>query len=104
MVLDERRQKLELGGQLKQSRRKARTLAGRLQDVPLDEVMTRLGYGGERHVGGTLYRDEHGRAIVAVENEQAKHVGRIVARNSVDLVLHVCNVRDEQCLTAHDSA
>lgn len=102
-VLDERRQKIELNGRVKQLGREVQTLTGRLQDVPLVEVMHKLGYAGEQRDQAMLYRDAQGRVALTINDNQAMHGAELVARNSIDLVLHMRNVHQGQEATDRDA-
>lgn len=102
-VLDERRQRIELGGRLDEAGRQAQALAARLQDVPLVEVMRALGYDGERRGPVALYRDAQGMVALSILDNQVSHGGEVVARNSIDLVLHMRNVHEGQEATDRDA-
>lgn len=68
----------------------ARQYHDRLSDIPLHEVMERLGYGNERQGGAYVYRDGQGQVALRVE-EQNMFDGRnqLVCRNSLDLAVHM---------------
>lgn len=66
-------------------------LAGRLSDVPLVEVLERLGYGpGEERGVARAYFDEAGRVAMTVRGQSAvDHGAGAEFRNSLALVSHV---------------
>jgi hypothetical protein len=85
-LLVERHEKLELS-------KLARERGDRLSDIPLTEVMTALDYHGERRGEAVLYRTRDGRLSMTVTDSEARNFeGRVVCRNSVDLVLFMENV------------
>lgn len=68
----------------------AREYHERLADIPLHEVMQRMGYGNERQGEAHVYRDAQGQ--VALKIEQQKMFDRrnqLICRNSLDLVVHM---------------
>lgn len=94
------RENLDLKRDLFLAREEAAGLGGRLEgldsrlrDVPLTEVMTRLDYHGERRGDAVVYRTRDGRASMTVTDSEARNYeGRVICRNSVDLVLFMENV------------
>jgi hypothetical protein len=67
-------------------------LSGRVTDIPLEDVMARLGYGREQEGHEFLYRDGAGQ-VSAFVNDQTLYDAqeRVLARNSVEVVLHIRN-------------
>jgi hypothetical protein len=83
--LVERHEKFELS-------KLARERGDRLRDIPLTEVMTALDYHGERRGEAVLYRARDGKVSMTVTDTEARNFeGRVICRNSVDLVLFMEN-------------
>ena len=62
----------------------------RLSDVPLHEVMGRMGYRGERQGEAHVYRNTRGQAAIRIEGQKAEDYQRLeVSRNSLDLVVRM---------------
>jgi len=96
-LLDERndlqRQVLVAQHEKFEALRLARERGDRLSDIPLTEVMTALDYHGERRGEAVLYRARDGRVSMTVTDGEARNFeGRVVCRNSVDLVLFMENI------------
>lgn len=98
-VLDERHQNSELKGRVEGLGREVQRLARRFADVPLVEVMHKLGYAGEQRDQATLYRDAQRQVALTIRANEAVHGEQVVARNSIDLVLHVGNVHQGREVT-----
>jgi hypothetical protein len=66
----------------------AQELGTRLRDIPLVEVMQRLGYGqGELQGQSHIYRDTQGDVAMTIAGQEAfDHQQRLICRNSIDLV------------------
>lgn len=77
----------------------ARERGERLSDIPMPEVMERMGYDGERHGEAHVYRGEGNVVAMRIEQQKAfDSQGRLICRNSLDLVVHMRrnNEGDEQ--------
>jgi hypothetical protein len=62
----------------------------RLSDIPLHEVMQRMGYRGERDGEAHVYRDGRGQVAIKIEQQQAVDFHRHQTyRNSLDLVVQI---------------
>lgn len=71
----------------------ARERGDRLRNVPLTEVMTALDCHGERRGEAVLYRARDGGVSMTVTDEEARNYeGKVICRNSLDLVLFMENV------------
>lgn len=69
---------------------RARDYQERLSDIPMPEVMERLGYEGERHGEFHVYRGERNEAAMIIERQKAfDHRREIICKNSLDLVVHM---------------
>lgn len=68
----------------------AREHCDRLTDIPMPDVMDRLGYASEQQGEAHVYRDTQGRVAIHVEQQRAfdRH-GQLICSNSLDLVVHV---------------
>ncbi|HEV7889435.1 MAG TPA: MobV family relaxase [Pyrinomonadaceae bacterium] len=83
-AVGERDERLRLAGV------KIGELEARRRDVPLQEVMARLGYRGEERADRIVYLSAEGRVAMTLINGQAlDHAQRVVARGSLELVEHV---------------
>ena len=82
-VLKEQRMKLDFSAE-------ARKYSDRLTDIPMPEVMEKLGYDGERQGEAHLYRGEGDVVAMKIERQQAfDNHGQLICRNSLDLVMHM---------------
>lgn len=88
---------------LKESEKTERfaTLAGQLQerlsDIPLPDVMDRMGYRGEQVGEGIVYRDVQLRVALSIRGREVSDAeGRVVCRNSIDLVCHMRNEHEQE--------
>ena len=91
------RRDVEAGRALAEQREKTRILglrnrelAARLEDIPMPEVMDRLGYEGERRADRTVYRDEEDQVsmyIITAENRAYDVEQNLRAASSIDLVV-----------------
>jgi hypothetical protein len=62
----------------------------RLSDIPLPEVMERMGYRAERDGKAHVYRDTQGQDVIVIEGHKAQDNRRLeVSRNSIDLVVRM---------------
>lgn len=75
-----------------------RGLGERLTDIPMPEVIDRLGYGpGERQGEALVYRGEQGQVAMSVREQRAHDGNReLICRNSLDLVHHMVSVNEGQ--------
>lgn len=89
------RQNLELKNKLSEQSaqylhlmKQAYKLRDRLSDIPLKEVMERLGYQGSRQKDETVYRLRDGQTRIAITNENAVYdqEDRLICENSIGLV------------------
>jgi Plasmid recombination enzyme len=70
--------------------RQARQYSDRLTDIPMEDVMERLGYEGERRGEATVYRGGQNRVAVIIQGQKAYDgQGEPVCKNSLDLVVHM---------------
>lgn len=66
----------------------ARASGDRLTDIPMPEVMERLGYEGESRGGQYTYPGSDGRAALIIQGQKAyDSKGELICRNSMDLVV-----------------
>jgi hypothetical protein len=62
----------------------------RLSDIPMPELMQRMGYKGERQGEAHVYRDTRGQVAIRIEQQKAFDFHRQQTfRNSLDLVVHM---------------
>jgi hypothetical protein len=72
----------------------AKQYSDRLTDIPMEEVMQRLGYEGERHGEALIYRTDGGQVAMLIEKQKAfDHQREVICKNSLDLVVYM---RQEQ--------
>jgi len=75
------------------TQKRAERLSERLTDIPMLDVMERMGYGrGEEKGDVNLFRDAQGRVAMAVSAREQKALdsqGRLISRNSLDLVVQM---------------
>lgn len=75
------------------SEKRAERLAERLTDIPMLDVMERMRYGrGEEKGSLNLFRDAEGRVAMAISASEQKALdsqGRLLCRNSLDLVVQM---------------
>lgn len=70
-------------------------LRDQVTDIPLIEVLQRLGYRGEPHSQTHLYRNGEGRVTLMVAgNTLYDHERRLLCSNALDSVLHIRNVHE----------
>jgi hypothetical protein len=68
----------------------AREYSDRLTDIPMPEVMERLGYEGERQGEALVYRGEQGQVAMLIEKQRAyDHQRELICKNSLELVVHM---------------
>jgi FtsZ-binding cell division protein ZapB len=80
----------KLGRENEELRMRARDYQERLSDIPMPEVMEKLGYGREQQGGAHVYRDARGQVLLRVEGQNLlDRQNEVVCRNSVDLVIHM---------------
>jgi len=84
--------------------RQVEVLDARVRDIPLVEVMSKLGYRGEHdsNAKSSVYRDAQGRAALIITDGKATGGNEIVARNAVDLVIHVREAHERIPTTARE--
>ncbi|HEX7318655.1 MAG TPA: MobV family relaxase [Pyrinomonadaceae bacterium] len=62
----------------------------RLSDIPMHEVMERMGYKAERQGEAHVYRDTRGQVAIRIEGQKAEDYHRLeTSRNSLDLILRM---------------
>lgn len=80
----------ELGREKEEVQLRARDYHDRLSDIPLPEVMHKLGYGREQQGTSHVYRDTQGQVALRVEGQKLfDYQNKVICRNSVDLVIHM---------------
>jgi hypothetical protein len=68
----------------------AKQYSDRLTDIPMEEVMERLGYKGERHGEALVYRTDGGQVAMLIDKQKAfDHQRQLICKNSLDLVVHI---------------
>ena len=76
----------------------------RLRDIPLPDVMEKLGYGREQVQDAFVYRTDQGQIALFIRDGQLHdYQSRVLCRNSVDLVLHMQNVNKGENITRTDA-
>lgn len=93
-MLQEREKLKEALGQMLRTKLDLQALAkdysDRLTDIPMEEVMQRLGYEGERQGEALVYRADGGQVAMLIEKQKAfDHQREIICKNSLDLVVHM---------------
>ncbi len=76
-----------------------KTLSERVRDISLIEVMRELGYRGEQNGKVVVYQDAQGRAALTITEGKVMRGNEIIARNAVDLVLHVREAHERMATT-----
>lgn len=99
----ERQQKGELTRRVEHLSGQVKELSGRVQDIPLVEVMSALGYRGDRQDQATHYRDAQGRVALTITENRVVRAGQVVAQNSIDLTLHMCREHRGQETTEREA-
>jgi hypothetical protein len=62
----------------------------RLTDIPMHEVLERMGYRGERQGEAHVYLSSQGKVAIRIEGQKAEDYSRLeVSRNSIDLVIRM---------------
>ena len=62
----------------------------RLSDIPMPEVMQRMGYAGERHGEAHVYRDAQGQVALRIEQQKMfDRQNQLICRDSLALVVHM---------------
>lgn len=80
----------ELGREKEEVQLRARDYHDRLSDIPLPEVMHKMGYGREQQGTSHVYRDAQGQVALRVEGQKLfDYQSKVICRNSVDLVIHM---------------
>lgn len=80
----------ELGREKEEVQLRARDYHDRLSDIPLHEVMEKMGYGREQQGTSYVYRDKQGQVALRVEGQKLlDYQSKDICRNSVDLVIHM---------------
>ena len=68
----------------------ATQLGERLRDIPLQDVMEKLGYGREQIGNSFVYRDAQKQVALVVRNQQMHDSQqRLICKNSIDLVVYM---------------
>jgi hypothetical protein len=68
----------------------ARDYHDRLTDIPMPEVMEKLGYTGERHGEALVYRGDRNEVAMIIQQQKAfDHQRELICKNSLDLVVHM---------------
>jgi hypothetical protein len=80
------------------------SLYDRLRDIPIPDVMEKMGYGREQQEGHFVYRNAQQQIVLAVndKNELINRDGAI-CRNSLDAVMHMRNVNEKQNISPTDA-
>lgn len=79
-----------LGREKDEVQLRAKDFQERLTDIPLPEVMHRLGYGREQQGTSHVYRDAQGQVALRIEGQKLfDYQNKVICRNSVDLVIHM---------------
>lgn len=80
----------ELGREKDEVQLRADDYKARLSDIPMPEVMERMGYGNERVGDANVYRDAQGQVVLRVEQQKLlDQRNELICRNSIDLVVHM---------------
>lgn len=80
----------ELGRERDEVQLRADDYKARLSDIPMPEVMERMGYGNEREGDANVYRDAQGQVVLRVEQQKLLNQrNELICRNSLDLVVHM---------------
>jgi len=75
----------------------AKDYGERLTDIPMEEVMGRLGYEGESHEGVLVYRGEQNEVAMLIHQQKAYDGQReLICKNSLNLVVHMRQVNEGQ--------
>jgi hypothetical protein len=81
---------IKLGLANKELQLRAGDYQNRLSDIPMPEVMQKMGYGREQQGGAHVYRDAQGEIALRVEGQKLlDRQNQVICRNSVDLVIHM---------------
>lgn len=68
----------------------ARQYHDRLTDIPMPEIMERLGYEGERQGEAHVYRGDRNQVAMLIEKQRAYDGQReLICKNSLELVVHM---------------
>lgn len=68
----------------------AKEYSDRLTDIPMEEVMQRLDYHGERHGEALIYRADGGQLAMIIQQQKAyDHQRELICTNSLALVVHM---------------
>jgi hypothetical protein len=79
-------------------------LKDRLRDIPLPDVMEKMGYGREQVRGEFIYRGAENQIALSIKDGLVRDANRnVVCRNSVDLVLQMKNEHEGLNITHHDA-
>jgi hypothetical protein len=75
-----------------------------LRDIPIQDVMEKMGYGREQQDDHFVYRDAQHQIVLAVnnKNEMSDRDG-VICRNSLDAVMHMQNVNEKQNISQTDA-
>lgn len=80
----------ELGREKDEVQLRADDYKARLSDIPMPEVMQKLGYGREQQGDAHVYRDAQGQVLLRVEGQKLlDRQNQVICRNSVDLVIYM---------------
>jgi hypothetical protein len=93
-MLQEREKLKEALGQMLRTKLDLQALAkdysDRLTDIPMKEVLERLGYEGERQGETLVYRTDQNQVAMLIEKQKAfDHRRELICKNSLDLVVHM---------------
>lgn len=76
----------------------------RLKDIPLEDVMERMGYEREQIGNSFVYRDDEQRVQLVIRDQQMQDSQqRTICRNSIDCVLHMRNNNEGWKITQMDA-
>lgn len=81
---------IKLGRQNEELQLRASRYQERLSDIPMPEVMERMGYRGERQGEAHVYLNTQGQVAIRIEGQKAEDYHRLeTSRNSLDLVVRM---------------
>jgi hypothetical protein len=82
----------------------AQSLSARLKDIPLRDVLERLGYEGEHGQKASVYRGEECKVALILYNGQAYDGDRqLICRNSLELVMQMVNANGNGSMTKDEA-
>ncbi len=79
-------------------------LSDRLRDIPIPDVMEKMGYCREQQGNDFVYRDAQQRVTLAVnEKNKLGDDSRVICWNSLDAMLHLRNVNEGKNISSTDA-